>query len=95
MGKEIDTAPRYFPCSCHTAYHFLRFDIDPDIPDELYVSFVSTRNSSLWHRLRWAFKHVMGREDLVFADAIIERDSLEENLRYLAAERSTSTQGNR
>jgi len=86
-----DPAPRYFPCNCHTAYHFLRIDIDPDFPDELDVSFVSTRNGSFWHRLKWAFLHVMGREDLTFADAIINRECLEDNLAYLRKARKAAS----
>jgi hypothetical protein len=62
----------YIPCDCHTPYHFLVFEPDADQPQSIYVSFVSTRNGSFWHRLKWAVKHVFKREDLTFADIIID-----------------------
>ena len=69
---------RYIPCRCFCAEHFLRFSEDPDLPGELEVSVVSSRNGSFWHRLKWAFVHVMGREDMIFADLIISREKLKE-----------------
>lgn len=66
----------FVPCTCHTAYHFLRISEDWDCPDELTVEFISTRNGSIWHRIKWALKHVFGREDLTYADIIIKRDDL-------------------
>lgn len=68
---------RYIPCQCWSADHFLAIDTDPDSDDEITISAVSRRNSSFWHRVRWALKHVFGREDLVFADLIVKRDDLE------------------
>jgi hypothetical protein len=53
---------------------------DEDTPESLTVSFVSTRNGSVWHRIKWAWKHVFGREDLTFADIIIKRDDFLEAL---------------
>jgi hypothetical protein len=76
--------PIYLQCTCHTPYHCLVIESDPDLPDELDVSFVSTRNGSFWHRIKWAMKHVLGREDLTFADIIIKRDDL---VRALGEER--------
>ena len=70
--------PVYIPCECRTPYHFICIEADEDAPNELNVSFVSTRNGSILHRLKWAFKHVFGREDLVFADAIIKREWFED-----------------
>lgn len=68
--------PLYIPCTCSTAYHCLVIREDEDIPEDLYVEFVSTRAGSLWHRIKWALKYVFGREDLVFADIIIKRQDL-------------------
>lgn len=68
--------PIYIPCDCHTAYHFIRITEDEDRPDYLYAEFVSTRNGYFWHRVKWALKHVFGREDLTFADVIIKRQDL-------------------
>lgn len=72
--------PIYIRCDCHTPYHCLVIDEDPDVAGELNVSFVSTRNGSIWHRIKWALKHVFGREDLCFADIIIKRSDLIEGL---------------
>jgi hypothetical protein len=81
MTDTIDRAkPVYIRCDCYTAYHCLVIDEDPDLPGELYVSFVSTRHGSIWHRIRWALKHVFGRQDLCFADIIIKRSELAEAL---------------
>lgn len=66
----------FVPCTCDTAYHFLRVSEDMDRDAYLYVEFVSTRNGSIWHRIKWALKHVFGREDLVYADIIIKRSDL-------------------
>jgi hypothetical protein len=73
--------PIYLQCDCHTAYHCLVIENDPDIAGEINVSFVSTRSGSFWHRVRWALKHVLRRQDLVFADIIIKRDELLDALR--------------
>ncbi len=70
----------FVPCTCYTAHHFLRFMEDPDSPEWLSVDFVSTRNGSIWHRIKWALKHVFGREDLILADIIIKRDDLRKAL---------------
>lgn len=68
--------PLYIPCNCRTAYHCLVITEDDDIPGELVVEFVSTRNGSIWHRIKWAVKHVFGYEDLTFADIIVKRQDL-------------------
>ncbi|MDX3926787.1 MAG: hypothetical protein QHC90_13410 [Shinella sp.] len=72
--------PIYLQCDCHTPYHCLVIERDPDCHDDLNVSFVSTRNGSFWHRIKWAVKHVFGREDLTFADIIVKRGDLIEAL---------------
>lgn len=79
MSEKLERLDRpvYIPCECRTPYHFICIEPDADVPNELSVSFVSTRNGSLWHRIKWACKHVFGRQDLVFADAIIKREWLE------------------
>lgn len=76
MSERLDR-PVYIPCECRTPYHFLLIEPDEDMPHQLNVSFVSTRNGSIWHRIKWAMKHVLGREDLTFADIIIKRQWLE------------------
>lgn len=73
----------YVPCRCGTPYHHICFDVDPDMPDEIDISFVSTRNGSFWRRVKWALKHVFGREDLVFADAIVSKKRLVEVMKGL------------
>ena len=78
--------PIYVPCDCHTPYHCLVINdgdydgTERELPIYLNISFVSTRNGSIWHRIKWAVKHVFGREDLTFADIIIKRDDLMEAL---------------
>ena len=73
--------PIYLQCDCHTPYHCLVIEDEPDFPDELNVSFVSTKSGRFWHRVKWAMKHVFGRSDLVFADIIVKRDDLLRALR--------------
>lgn len=68
--------PIFVACTCHTAHHLLRFTEEPDCDDMVNVDFVSTRNGSIWHRIKWAMKHVFGREDLVLADVIVKRADL-------------------
>lgn len=63
----------YLPCRCFCAEHFVRVGLDPDVPDEVTVDIVSSRNGSIWHRIKWAFIHVFGREDLVMADLMLSR----------------------
>lgn len=77
--------PIYIPCDCRTPYHCLviddgDYDESRTTPLHLNVSFVSTRNGSIWHRIKWALKHVFGREDLTFADIIIKTEDLLEAL---------------
>lgn len=72
--------PIYIPCDCRTPYHCLVVERDEDIPESLNISFVSTRNGSIWHRIKWALKHVFGRKDLIFADLIIKTDDFLEAL---------------
>jgi hypothetical protein len=67
---------RYVPCDCATPYHFIAFMPDAFDPDYVDIAFVSTRNGSFWHRVKWALRHVLGREDLVFADAIVSKARL-------------------
>ncbi len=78
--------PIYIQCDCHTPYHCLCFERDPDIAESLVVSFVSTRNGFFWHRVKWAFLHIFRREDLVFADIIIKRAQLADVLKALEDE---------
>lgn len=68
--------PVYIRCECATPYHFLCIEPE-DGSDELNVSFVSTRNCHFWHRVKWAMKHIFGRDDLVFADIIVKREWFE------------------
>jgi len=58
--------------------------LDPFDADEVDVSFVSTRNGSFWHRLKWAARYLWGREDLVLADAIFPKSTLTEVMEGLA-----------
>lgn len=69
--------PLYLRCGCHTAYHAVVIDRDPDVRDTINVSVVCTRNASLWHRLKWAAIHVFGREDLTQGDLILGRVEVE------------------
>jgi hypothetical protein len=66
----------YVPCDCHTTEHFLRISEDWCNPELVDVEFLSTRNCSFWHRVKWALKHVFGGEDLIFADVIVNREKL-------------------
>ncbi len=56
----------YIPCRCFSADHLVRVCPDEDIDGTLNVEILSSRQSSFWSRVRWALKHVFGREDLVF-----------------------------
>jgi len=69
---------RYVPCNCGTAGHFIAFMPDPFDVDVVDIEFGSSRGGPWWHRLKWAVMHVFGREDLVFADAIVSRKRLVE-----------------
>ncbi|HBQ33111.1 hypothetical protein I6H96_11570 [Brucella anthropi] len=64
----------YIPCRCFSADHLVRVCPDEDIDGTLNVEILSSRQSSFWSRVRWALKHVFGREDLVFADVIVSRE---------------------
>jgi len=63
----------YIPCRCFCAEHFVRVGLDPDMPDEVTVDIVASRNGSFWHRVKWAMVHIWGREDMVMAGCIISR----------------------
>ncbi len=65
---------QYIPCRCYCAEHFVRVQPDEDVNNSLIVEIISSRNGSIWQRARWAFQHVFGRDDLVFADLIIAKD---------------------
>lgn len=74
--------PLYIRCECATPYHCLVIEEDEDSNAEyLNISFVSTRNGSIWHRIKLALKHVFGREDLVSADIIVKRQDLLDTLK--------------
>lgn len=67
---------RYVPCECSTPHHFIAFMPDVFDTEHVDISFVSTRNGSLWHRVKLAWRHVMGQQDLVLADAIVSKKRL-------------------
>lgn len=77
--------PVYLRCDCHTPYHAVVIDKDPDIAGFLNVSVVSTRNGSIWHRLKWAAVHVFKREDLVCADLILGKAEVSRLFDFLRA----------
>jgi hypothetical protein len=64
----------YIPCRCFSADHLVRVCPDEDIDGTLNVEILPSRQSSFWSRVRWALKHVFGRDDLVFADVIVSRE---------------------
>jgi hypothetical protein len=70
--------PIYIRCECGSSHHHLCFDYDTEFwaEDEMGVAFVATKSGFFWHRVRNAWKHVFGREDLVLADIIIKREQL-------------------
>lgn len=70
----------FVPCTCSATEHFLRISQDFDDQDTVTVEFLSTRDGSFWRRLKWAAKHVFGRQDLVLADVIVRKDELAEAL---------------
>ena len=75
---------RYVPCNCGTAGHFIAFMADPFDENEIAIEFGSSRGGPWWRRLKWALKHVFGREDLVFADAVVSKKRLVELMKGLA-----------
>lgn len=83
MNSTLDkNEPIYIRCNCGTSHHYLCFDYDLDFwgDDELCVALVSTRTSDFWQRLRSAWKHVFGLNDLLMADVIIKREQLKKLL---------------
>lgn len=70
----------FVPCQCGDATHFLRFTVDTDTPIAFWVDFVSTRSPSLWRRIKNALRYVFSRDELIYADIIIERAELERML---------------
>lgn len=73
--REPEQVRRYVPCRCWSADHLVAIDPDEDDAETLYVSVVSTRNGSFWHRVRWSLKHIFGGQDLVFADIVVNRST--------------------
>jgi GTP:adenosylcobinamide-phosphate guanylyltransferase len=68
----------YFQCACHTPYHALVVERDPDLPTTFNVEIISTKNASFWHRVKYALRHVFVPEMLVEADLVLdEKTALE------------------
>lgn len=73
----------YLRCDCHTPYHFLTFEADPDIEGAFEVHLVSTKSASIWHRIKYALRHVVRRESLVEADIILNAEDAERLVAFL------------
>ncbi|SCM71565.1 hypothetical protein KL86PLE_100266 [uncultured Pleomorphomonas sp.] len=62
----------YIPCDHYTPDHFIH--IDPKPGGHLAeVKIVTSRDASLWLRLRYALRFVLGRDDLVYGNVIASR----------------------
>lgn len=75
--------PLYLRCACHTAYHFVTVEPDPDIDGAFQVFLVSTKAGSFWHRLKYAWRHVMRMDSLVEADVILTASDASRLASYL------------
>lgn len=77
MSNEATEWMVYVPCRCGSAHHFLRIQDDPDIPDAVCVEFLSGGTAApFWMRMKHALKHLFWREELVYAELFIDRDTL-------------------
>lgn len=76
MSNEATEGMVYIPCRCGSAHHFLRIQDDPDIPEAVCIDFVSGSSAPFWVRVARALKYVFWREELVYADLFIDRDTL-------------------
>ncbi len=63
--------PLYLRCDCHQPHHFVLIEDDPDLDGHFFVSVVGVKSMDFWHRVRWALKHIFGREHLTIADLIL------------------------
>lgn len=64
--------PVYLKCSCHAPHHGVLLEPVDDMPGSVEVSVISSRNGSIWHRIKWALKHVFGSQNLVTADVFLD-----------------------
>jgi hypothetical protein len=81
--SKIEDGPVYFRCSCRSPHHALVFERDEDVPTAVNVTFMSARNASFWHRVKWSLKHIFGGESLVFADLVFEPDDAKRLGRFI------------
>lgn len=77
------SAPLYLRCNCHTAYHFVLIEDDPDTAGMFSMSVVSTRGGPIWRRIRNAARYVFGFSDLIEADVILTAGDYQAMLRHI------------
>ena len=54
----------YISCMCHSFEHDIRVDRDPNPDDPLiYIHFFVHQNRSLWGRIKYAIKYILGIND--------------------------------
>ena len=70
----------YLPCDCAYDQHYINLGFFLEEPDpEWQMLFVSVRNipSTFWHRLKAAWKMVLGRE-YYFSEVVLEKNAIQQ-----------------
>jgi len=63
-------------CDCHVPLHFIKFTVNEDDPNEIFLTYCSEGNSSLWHRIKRGIRYILGRDDLVIGEVIVQPHQL-------------------
>lgn len=69
----------YLHCDCHVPYHVLTaytYSDEHSNDDMMEISFVSVRNGSFWHRVKYALLHILNKDILVEADIVVSKAEL-------------------
>ena len=68
--------PLYLRCECHQPHHAVIVEPDRDIDGTVNVSVISAKSGSLWHRVKYALRHIFVGERLIEADLILGEDAV-------------------
>ena len=61
-----------FVCECRTLNHIVRFTVDKDFPETIFVSFMANPYSGLFKRIKLAFLYIFGYSTLEYEEVVLD-----------------------
>lgn len=63
-------------CDCHVPLHFIKFTVNDERPNEIFVTYCSEANESIWKRIKRSFQYILGKDDLVIGEVCLQSHQL-------------------